>query len=236
VVDVRVVLVEPKYEGNIGFIARAMANFGFASLHLVKPPEIADEARRRAMHGLPILEAAVTVDSFAAAVKGCGLVAGTTGIDAKNEKRFLRRSVTPRDFSERARQFGGTMALVFGREDFGLLDAEIRRCDLLVTIPASADYPVLNISHAAAILFYELYQSPPKRARTASGIERENLHEAFADLMLVTDYPPHKTERTQVMFRRLVGRSIPSKWEFHALMGVFTRATKRIRRLEKAVP
>ena len=46
-VDVRVVLVEPKYEGNIGFVARAMANFGFTSLYLVKPPAIADEARRR---------------------------------------------------------------------------------------------------------------------------------------------------------------------------------------------
>ena len=103
----------------------------------------------------------------------------------------------------------------------------------VVTIPANPDYPVLNISHAAAILFYEMHQAPPKRGRTASEMEREKLHEALRDLMKLSDYPAHKFERTQVLFRRLVGRSMPSKWEFHALMGVFTRATKRIQRLEK---
>jgi len=50
--------------------------------------------------------------------------------------------------------------------------------------------------------------------------------------MAATDYPPHKRTRTQVMFRRLVGRAMPTKWEFHALIGVYTRATKRIQRLE----
>jgi TrmH family RNA methyltransferase len=231
---IRVVLVEPKYEGNIGFVARAMANFGLGELVLVDAPPIGDEARRRAMAGLPILEGASAAASMAAAVKGCGLVAGTTGIASKNEKRFARLPLGPRDFAERVRAFRGRLALVFGREDYGLFDEEIRQCDLLVTIPASEDNPVLNLSHAAAILFYELHGAPPRRGRIASGMEREKLHDAFSGLLAVTEYPAHKRERTQVMFRRLVGRAIPTKWEFHALMGVFTRATKRVERLERA--
>jgi len=230
--SIRVVLVQPKYEGNIGFVARAMANFGLSDLALVNPPEIADEARRRAMHGLPILEKAATVTTVEAAVKGCSLVAGTTGIAAVNEKRFARWPIGPREFAERAKAYPGKLALVLGREDLGLLDKEIERCDLLVTIPADETYPVLNLSHAAVILFYELHGAPPRRGRVSSEMEREKLHGAFAELMAATDYPPHKRTRTQVMFRRLVGRAMPTKWEFHALIGVYTRATKRIQRLE----
>jgi len=229
---IRVVLVETKYEGNLGFVARAMANFGLTDLVLVKPPKIADEARRRAMHGLDILESARVVDTLEMAVKGCGLVAGTTGIDAKNEKRFTRLAIPPREFAERARSFNGRIALVFGREDYGLFDEEIEDFDVLVTIPANPKYPVLNLSHAAAILFYEVQPGPTRRVSTTTEFEREKLHGAFADLLRSTQYPPHKFDRTRVMFRRLVGRAMPTKWEFHAMMGVYARAVKRIRRLE----
>ena len=66
-----------------------------------------------------------------------------------------------------------------------------------------------------------------------SGVEKEKLHSAFADLLDATDYPAHKIGRTRIMFRRMMGRAVPSAWEFHALMGVLQRATKRIRRLER---
>jgi len=229
---IRVVLVESKFEGNVGFVARAMANFGLTDLVLVKPPKIGEEARRRAMHGLDILESAKIVGSLALAVKDCGLVAGTTGVDAKNEKRFTRLAISPREFAERARSYSGRIALVFGREDYGLFDKEIEDFDILVTIPASPKYPVLNLSHAAAILFYEVQPGPTRRVSLATGFEREKLHSTFADLLRSTEYPPHKFDRTRVMFRRMVGRAMPTKWEFHALMGVYARAVKRIQRLE----
>ena len=231
----RVVLVEPKYDGNVGSVARAMKNFGLSELVLVNPCPLGEDARRRAMHGIDILEGARTMGSLAVAVKGCGLVAGTTAVDTRSEKRFARISSTPREFAERVRGFGGRMALVFGREDDGLHDEEIKGCDALITIPASREYPVLNLSHAAAILFYELHQAPSARRRVASDMERGKLHDAFSDLVRATDYPRHKVERTQVMFRRLIGRAMPTKWEFHALIGVYTRATKRIRRLDPTV-
>ena len=232
--DVRVILVEPKNEGNVGAVARAMKNFDATELVLVKPCRLGDEARKRAMHGVDILNAARTARDFRAAVRGADLVVGTSGIDTASEKRFARISVTPEDLADRVAPLGGTVALVFGREDFGLLEEELLACDLLVTIPASAEYPILNLSHAAAILLYELYaaRAPKRSRREASGLEKEKLHEAFASLLEVTDYPAHKRTRTKVMFRRLMGRAVPSKWEFHALMGVLQRATKRIKRFE----
>ncbi len=230
----RVVLVEPKNEGNVGAVARAMRNFDVEDLVLVNPCPISDEARKRAMHGADILEAARRVKTFEAAVKGADLVVGTSGIDTESEKRFARIAVSPRDLAARLAPMDGPVALLFGREDFGLLDEELQICDLLVTIPASKAYPILNLAHAATIVLYELFaaKAPKRPRREASGLEKERLHEALAELMDATDYPAHKLARTKVMFRRLMGRAVPSKWEFHALMGVLQRATKRIKRLE----
>jgi TrmH family RNA methyltransferase len=231
----RVVLVEPKNEGNVGAVARAMQNFGLTDLTLVRPCDLGMEARKRAMHGADLLDSARTVSSFEAAARDADLIVGTSGIDTANAKRFARISIPPRDLAGRVAPVAGVVALAFGREDFGLLDEEIARCDLLVTIPAAKTYPILNLSHAAAILLYELHlaRATKRGTRPASGTEKETLHAAFADLLDATRYPSHKVVRTKVMFRRLVGRAVPSTWEFHALMGVLQRATKRIRRLER---
>ena len=232
---VRVVLVEPKNEGNVGAVARAMKNFGAADLALVRSCPLGGEARKRAMHGSDILEGATHANSFAEAVRGSDLLVGTSGIDTRSEKRFARISVGARDLAARVAPMRGTVTVAFGREDFGLSEEELAECDLLVTIPAAEEYPILNLSHAATVVLYELFAARAGRRprREASGFEKEKLHEAFAALLEATDYPAHKRARTKVMFRRLVGRSVPSKWEFHALMGVVQRATKRIRRLER---
>jgi tRNA/rRNA methyltransferase len=232
--ELRVVLVEPKNEGNVGAVARAMKNFEVSELVLVRPCALGEEARKRAMHGIDVLESARQEDRFGDSVRGADLVVGTSGIDTASEKRFARIAIRPRELAIRVGASKGLVAIAFGREDFGLFDEELARCDLLVTIPASPAYPILNVSHAVSIVLYELFagMTPPKGTRQASDLEKEKLHEAFDALMSVTEYPQHKRERTRVMFRRMIGRAVPSTWEFHALMGVFQRATKRIRRLE----
>jgi TrmH family RNA methyltransferase len=232
---VRVVLVEPKEEGNVGAVARAMRNFDVTELVLVNPCPIGNEAQRRAMHGGEVLASARSFSGLSAALRGIDLIVGTSGIDTESEKRFARIAIAPRELAVRIASFPGRVALVFGREDFGLREEELRACDVLVKIPASETYPILNLSHAVAITLYELFglEPPTRTPREASGPEKEILHRALKDLLEVTDYPPSKRSRTRIMFRRLIGRAVPSKWEFHALMGVLQRATKRIQRLEK---
>ena len=231
----RVILVQPKNEGNVGAVARAMKNFGASDLVLVRPCPVGREARQRAMHGVDILNRAREVETFAEAVRGSDLLVGTSGIDTLSEKHFSRVAVPPKELAARVSPMDGTLAVAFGREDFGLLEDELARCDLLVKIPAAPDYPILNLSHAATVVLYELYaaRTAPRARREASGFEKEKLQEAFATLLEATHYPDHKRARTKVMFRRLVGRAVPSTWEFHALMGVLQRASKRIERLER---
>src|SRR5438128_4368203 len=212
-----------------------MKNFGVKELVLVKPCRLGAEARQRAMRGIDILVAARTVGDLETSLKETDLIIGTSGVDTESEKRFARISVTPRDFATRVAKMDGLVALLFGREDFGLLDEELRRCDLLVTVPASDEYPILNLSHAVTVLLYELFAARAMKpgTREASGLEKEKLHESFAALLDATEYPPHKRPRTRIMFRRLIGRAVPSKWELHALMRAIQRATTRIQRLER---
>src|SRR3989475_12976396 len=98
----------------------------------------------------------------------------------------------------------GRVTLVFGREDFGPLDEELRRCDLLTTIPASPDYPILNLSHAVTILLYELLAARATRhgKRETSGMEKAKIHETFETLLAETANPAHQRGRTQVMLSR----------------------------------
>jgi TrmH family RNA methyltransferase len=232
-----VVLVEPKVEGNVGAIARSMANFGLSNLVLVKPCPIGDEAFKRAKHGRHILEGARQVASLEDALEGVDVVVGTTGVPTTSEKAFHRQALTPWEFATKVSSLQGRLALLFGREDYGLYNEELDMVDILVNVPCSPEYPVLNIAHAATILFYELHKSlwrEVPRPRLASGFEKARLFEAFGELLTAVRYPEHKRRRTEVMFRRLMGRAVPSKWEFHALMGVIRGATKTIRRLSES--
>lgn len=225
----RVVLVEPLNDGNVGAVARAMKNFGLEDLVLVRPCAIGEEATKRAMHGLDILKKARTVFSEDEALKDVDYVAATSGIDTISEKKFPRISMTPRAFSEKVKEVDGRIALVFGREDFGLDNELIKKSDFLITIPANPKYSILNISHAASIVFYELFVTGFVKIepRSTGELEKEKLYEFFSMLLDVIDYPAYKKEKTKVMFRRLMARSVPSVWEFHTLMGVLDGAIEK---------
>jgi tRNA/rRNA methyltransferase len=230
--EIRIVLVGPKFEGNIGAIARSMANFDIDELYFVNPScEIGDDARRRAKHGNDILDRAVVVTSIDEAVKDCFLTVGTSGIITKGDKNYTRVPLPAREFAQQCRGYKEKIALLFGREDIGLLQDELNRCDLLITVPTSEQYPILNLSHAATLVMYEMFQahSVDRKAEPASHDEKELMFDFFMDLMEAIDYPENRREMTAIMFRRMMGRSIPTKYEYNTIMGIFGDASKIIR-------
>jgi TrmH family RNA methyltransferase len=233
--DLVVVLVAPKTPGNVGAVARAMANFGLSRLRIVEGVPLDEDAYKRALHAAPILEEARHFDDLPAALEGLDYTVATSGIVNINDKRHVRNALTPAQVAERIAPMEGTVGLVFGREDYGLYTDELAMCDVVVTVPTSPEYPVMNLSHAVAVILYELHREIPLPHETikASEAERDMLLAAFDHMLEATDYPPHKVKNTRVMLRRIVGRSTLSEWEYHTLMGVIQRANKRIKRLEE---
>jgi TrmH family RNA methyltransferase len=228
--NVRIVLVEPKFDGNVGAVARSMANFDLDELFLVSPCEIGDDAYRRAKHGSHLLKDAKTVDTLEEAIEGCFLVAGTSGIVTKGEKNYVRVPIPVAEFANRMEHYDEKVAILFGREDIGLLQDELARCDLLITVPASDSYPVLNISHAATIVMYEMSKCVAAEPTPADSDEKERMFAFFDGLLDAIDYPEQRRENTSIMFRRLMGRAVPTKWEYNTIIGVFGDASKIIKR------
>lgn len=210
---VRIVLVRPRGAGNVGATARAMKNMGLADLVLVQPAPVRRFwAHALAAHAVDVLEAARTVASLPEAVADCGLVVGTTARGGPYRARRLSpREIAPEILGRADRQ---RVALVFGPEDHGLTNEDLKACHRVVAIPASPVYPSLNLAQAVIICAYELYLAAGEgqvadEAPEAARADRlqflcERLQTAFLKIgFLQAENPDH------IMFavRQLFGRA-----------------------------
>ncbi len=155
---IRVVLVEPTHPGNIGAVARAMANMGATRLTLVAPAEFpSPAATARAAGADHILDAAEVVADIDQAVAECALIIGLSARLRSIQWPCLTPAAAMKKAVETARQAPAAhAALVFGREDRGLTNLELERCHYLTRIPAAAAFPSLNLAAAALVMLYEL--------------------------------------------------------------------------------
>lgn len=235
--EVSVAFVEPLYEQNIGYIARSMKNFCLAKLYLVKPRcSVGLESRRYAMHAADIVENAVIVGSLGELVGMHDLVACTTGVKGKPP---LRRYVSPGEMASLFAESTGSKLVVIGREDWGLSAEELSMCDMLVTIEANPEYPSLNASHAAAIVFYELFNKYHSVQQSLERPPREEV-EAFlkhlGDLTTLLGYDETRSERLLLSIKRLLAETRFSKTDLRILFGLVRDSLETIKRTRRESP
>ena len=180
---VRVVLVRSRYGGNVGSAARAMKNMGLSDLVLVAPrARVGAVGARMAAHAKDLLASRRTVTDLSSAVDDCTLVVGTTCREGGYRGALRPMREVAREVAKAARTH--RVALVFGPEDHGLDNADLRLCQRLARIPTSAAYPSLNLAQAVLLSAYEVWlalleadareprhgrRSPDKRAQLAGG-------------------------------------------------------------------
>ena len=152
---VRVVLVEPAESLNIGSVARAMGNFGFDQLALVRPHQYNEaKALITACHGDFVVHQAKQFDSFEAAIADATDVVGFTARDGTN--RF------PVPIKQWVSELSGVvnqqsrLALVFGPEDTGLRVEHLEQCRVHVQIPSYARCSSFNLAQAVLLALYEV--------------------------------------------------------------------------------
>jgi TrmH family RNA methyltransferase len=156
--DVRIVLVRPRDPRNVGAACRAMKCMGLTKLAIVMDGLIdPTQARILAHYAADVLDGATVHADLRDAVGDAVLVAGTTRRRGRNRKYF---SVFPEQLAQRIASIRtGTVAVLFGNEETGLTDDELSLCNLAVTIPASREFPSLNLSHAVQVVCYEIHRS-----------------------------------------------------------------------------
>jgi TrmH family RNA methyltransferase len=224
-----VILVNPKYGGNVGAIARNMMNFGVDELRIVGNKEILNnEAYIRAVHAKNILNNAKFYDNLNDAIGDIDFVVGTSGA-VSGDRNLKRVPITPRELAEKHKTLDGKLGVVFGREDDGLSNKELELCDLFVSIPTSEEYPIMNLSHAVSVILYELYlssiESPYNvKMREASKLEKDILLNLFNDFVDNIKYiPEYRKELCKTIFKRIISRAFISGKEANTLMCVFKR-------------
>ena len=151
-----IVLVRPKHSGNIGATARAMGNVGIQDLRVVDPPAFCrQDAETMAVHAYDLLDTMRIYPSLREAIADCGVVVGTTC----RPGLYREGPSTPRRIAPKlmAALNHNQVAYVFGPEDTGLTNADLRYCHQLVTIPTASHFRSLNVAQAALICCYELF-------------------------------------------------------------------------------
>jgi len=156
--DVRIVLVRPRDPRNVGAACRAMKSMGFTSLAIVMDEPIDPRQARTVSHyASDVLENALICTDPRDVIQDAVLVAGTTRRRGRNRKYF---TLFPEQLGRRIASIRkGTVAVLFGNEETGLTDDELALCNVAVTIPASPDFPSLNLSHAVQVICYEIFRA-----------------------------------------------------------------------------
>lgn len=232
-----VAVVDAKTPGNVGTIARAMKNFGFEELLLVDPPELDPEgdAYGFAGHARDDILPNATELSFDQLVKSYHTI-GCTAVTNEDDRSHVRFPYsTPADLADRLSTVEAPTALVFGRERVGLTNEELARIDECCSIPASPDYPVLNLGQAATITLYELRslalgddtQLPDIDRVRAPELTIDRLYDQWGELLESINHPDEKRDKTMRMLRRVYGRADLTEQEAHTLLGIVRRATER---------
>lgn len=151
-----IVLVRPKYPGNIGAAARIAWNMGIEDLIVVgdqlpKREAMAQMATHKAAHLIDNLRFFTTLDE---ALAPYSIIVGTTA--RRGRQRIIEQS--PREMVETLlpQISNNTIALIFGPEDSGLTNEDLKHCQLISAIP-TADFSSLNLAQAVAIHCYEIY-------------------------------------------------------------------------------
>jgi tRNA/rRNA methyltransferase len=229
------VLVRPKVAENVGAAARALKNMGFSDLRLVAPQSYSRSAAATlAVHAGDVLRGASVYPDLAQALKERTLTVGTTCRRGafREHAQELRQSAMA--LAEAVR--GNQIAVIFGPEDDGLSNQELKVCQQLIVIPTSAAYQSLNLAQAVMLVAYELTMAlrnvdgsvgDEAAAELAALLTRAPVAEVEAMLrrleQALTDIgflPSDSPDRIMFVIRNILGRTGLTRRETDILNGI----------------
>lgn len=229
--QVAIVLVSPQGPLNVGSVCRVMANFGVSDLRLVAPEAdyLSDPARKMAVKAGYLLERATLFQTLEDALADCQLAIGTT----RRFGKYREDLIHPDQAAAQALPMtaNGRVALVFGREDKGLLTEELDLCQTLMTIPTEDAIGSMNLAQAVSVVLYELYKVRGElqgkswgRKSLARNQDLEAMYRHMRQSLLDIDYlDPQNPDHILRTFRRIFGRAGLNERDVKVLQGLWRR-------------
>jgi TrmH family RNA methyltransferase len=222
-----VAVCEPMYEVNVGHIARLVMNFGLDELILVNPKVDLSKARIFAAHAAHIVDNAKLVEFDY--LKRFDMLIGTTSVPARRRGNIVRDAIQPKELAGIINSIHGNACILLGRESIGLTNEELEGCSIVVSIDTPTEYKALNISHALAIILYEIYRDSTHRIRDiASKHEIELLKDYAIRLARLSMVREHKIPMLNLAIERVVSRGMATSKEVMLLVTLFRSAINAI--------
>jgi len=209
--NIGIVLVEPQIPENIGSVARAMNNMGLTRLVVVNPKncDLSRVLKTATGSSIDIIEEMEVYDDLLEAIGRFQYVVGTTArIGA------LRPALTrPRELAQELIPISqeNLVALMFGPEDRGLSNDELRYCYTIGTIPTGR-FSSLNLAHAVLIFCYEIFMvtretEPEPIPRMANKFELEGMYEHLKQVLTKIGFiDPQNPEHWMLNIRRFLSQ------------------------------
>lgn len=212
--NVTIVLKGPKYPGNIGSVARCAKNMGIEKIVVVGGSEYdREEMNRMSTHlAADVVENIEYHEDLREALAPFRYIVGTT---ARRGNTNLKRSITdPREMAQAIAPIvkKNEVGLLFGPEDRGLTNSELKYCDMLVSIPTSERMRSINLSHSVMIIAYEVFTAScgsnssftPKLATSA---EKEGMYDHMQEILMKMNYIyPESPHYAMTSIRNLFSR------------------------------
>jgi tRNA/rRNA methyltransferase len=233
-----IVLVEPQLGENIGAAARVMANFGLGQLRLVRPrdgwPNI--HAHRSASGADRILERTALFDTVEAAIADCTVVLATTARAHDQAKPVLGPDEAAAFLAPHVAA-GESVAVLFGRERYGLENHEVALADRVVTFPVNPAFASLNLAQAVALVAYEWFKHasdgalPFTMPQKSEPARKQQIEAFFANLERALDAieyfrPLDKRATMLVNLRNIFARMQPTQQDIQTLHGIVVALTE----------
>lgn len=231
-------MVEPHGHINVGHVARLMKNFGHKKLYFVKPNFDRVEAVKYATHGKDVLAAAKTV-TLKQLRKKFDILVGTTAIRATSRLNIVRESISAEQLARVVSDGKGkNFCIVLGREASGLNNEELAMCDLVALIDTKTKYRTMNVSHALAVLLYEIAKlkpevAPKKTKKNMQLASQQDIHLVLYYMDKVADagnYDLHKKPLLEAAVKRLLAKSMPTEKDIMLLVSLFRKSLLAIER------
>lgn len=239
-----IILVHLETAGNAGSIARIMKNFDFTNLIIFNPLDskehiLSYETQGFAMHGKNILLNSNIIDfknqdnhlnALKSLLKQYDFVIGTTA-KGKSYNNLKRLAIFPQHLTLPHSIRPLKIAILFGRESRGLTNDELELTDLLLRIPASKEYPTLNLAQACGIILYELFKKlhvitigrGKSPVLLANRKDRQLFYKILKSLIKRFKIRNYRSQNAFLAFKNVIERSFISKKELSLIIGFFTK-------------
>ena len=146
--NISFILHKPQLSENIGLCARAMKNFGFKNLSVIKPKPIFpnDKIIATSVGAKDLIQKAKVYSNLERSLMNTDILIATSA-------RFRNKNIKHISLNELAQiNFTKKVSFLFGSEASGLTNDEVSYADYTLQIPTNSKFRSLNLSHSLAIV------------------------------------------------------------------------------------